>query len=64
MSEKKRTGKTLLIIGLLLAVIGLSLFIGGMTVNHWDFAKMSTVQLQYNEYECNENTTDVTIRFL
>ena len=64
MSEKKRTGKTLLIIGLLLAVIGLSLFIGGMTVNHWDFSKMSTVQLQDNEYECNENTTDVTIRFL
>ena len=53
--------KIWLIIGISLILIGCILFGGVMSLLKWDFTRLSTVQLETNEYAIEETFSDITI---
>lgn len=54
--------KIWLIVGAALVVLGLIVFTVVMTVNHWDFNKLSTVKYITSRYTVSENFTDISIQ--
>lgn len=53
--------KIWLIMGIVLVVIGLILFVVVMTVNNWDFTKLSTAKYVTNTYEISEAFQNLTL---
>lgn len=60
MSEKKRSGagKGLVVFGVIILLLGAALFIYGMSVNDWDFKKLSTFRYEYRTYEAESDEID------
>jgi len=56
-----RTTKGWLIAATVLVVFGSLLFAAAMTVNQWDFMKLSTVAYETNTYELSESFHDIEI---
>lgn len=57
----RRTVKIWLITAASLVLIGCMILGGVMTMLEWDFAKLSTNKYETNNYEINENYTDISI---
>lgn len=55
------TVKIWLIVGAALVILGLVIFAIVMTVNHWDFSKLSTVRYMTNTHTLNVDFTDIFI---
>lgn len=53
--------KFLIIIAIFLILIGYIIFCGVMNKLNWDFTKLSTVTIETNEYEINDNFKDIEI---
>lgn len=53
--------KMWLIIGASLVVVGSLIFVAAMTVNKWDFTKLSTVKYETNTYEITDEFSSITI---
>lgn len=58
---KKQT-KIWLISAAVLIVLGIMLFNAAMTVNHWDFSKISTINYQTNTYTFNKAFHNIEIK--
>ena len=56
----RKTGKGLAIAALLI-ILGAAIFIGGITMNKWDFSRLSTRKMQTVEHEITENFTNICI---
>ena len=56
------TIKIWLIIGAVLVVLGFTIFAIIMTVNHWDFSRLSTVKYVTNTHSFSEAVTDISIK--
>lgn len=54
--------KIWLIVAAALVALGLITFLAAMTVNHWDFAKLSTVEYETNTYQVSEEFSNVSIK--
>lgn len=57
-----KTTKIWLIIAILLITIGCIVLGGVMTVAKWDFKKLSTTKYESNEYEINENFSNICVK--
>ncbi len=53
--------KIWILVGVVLAVIGLALFAAAMTENHWNFTALDTGNFKTAEYEFGETFRDITI---
>ena len=56
-----KTKKLRLISALAFMLLGVIIFVCTMTVLRWDFSKLSTKELQTNEYEISESFNDILI---
>ena len=56
-----RTTKAALIIAAILVVLGLIIFAVVMTINHWDFSKLSTFKYVTNTHTVSDSFTDISI---
>lgn len=54
--------KICLIVGASLIILGLIIFAVVMTINHWDFSRLSTVKYVTNTYRINQEFTDISIQ--
>lgn len=54
--------KILLIVAASALLLGLVLFVGGMTMLKWDFLKLSIVKHEVNEHNITENFSDISIK--
>ena len=54
--------KICLILGAVLIIVGLIILTMVMTLNHWDFTKLSTVNYVTNTHSLNESFTDIAIQ--
>ncbi len=61
MSKKTRVW---LIIATVLVLLGLILFAAVMTINRWDFTKLSTVEYQTNSHQITESFNNISIETL
>lgn len=52
---------TKLVIATILITLGAIMFIGGMTMNKWDFNSLSTRKMQTSEHEIADNFTNINI---
>ena len=53
--------KVWIMFGVFFALLGLVLFSAGMSLNGWDFTKLTTEKYETNTYEIKENFKDVSI---
>ncbi len=51
-----------IIIGVTLILIGSLIFVAVMTINHWDFTKLETMQYQTNTHPINESFENINIQ--
>ena len=58
----KKATKIWLIVATSLVVAGLSLFVGVMIALEWDFAELSTVEFETNEYEISDSYQGISIK--
>ena len=58
----KKSTKGLLITGALLILFGIIIFTGVMAANHWDFSKLSTVQLVSSTYQVDDKFDDISLK--
>lgn len=56
-----RRAKIWLVIAASLVVLGLTIFAAVMTVNHWDFTKLSTAKYETNAYEVSEGFSNISM---
>lgn len=54
--------KIWLIIATSLVILGLIMFAVVMTVNHWDFTKLSTVKYETNTYQVSEEFSNISMK--
>lgn len=55
------TKKIILIVGAILVALGLIIFVTVMTVNHWDFSKLSTVKYMTNTHTVDGSFTGICV---
>lgn len=55
------TTKTVLIHAAILVVVGVSIFLIAMAVNHWDFSKISTIQYVTNTHTVKDDFTGICV---
>ncbi len=53
--------KIWLIVATSLCVLGITIFVGAMTIMKWDFKKLSTTTYQTNEYQIEQEFKNITI---
>ncbi|HPE94550.1 MAG TPA: DUF4097 family beta strand repeat-containing protein [Bacillota bacterium] len=58
----KKATKIWLIAATSLVVLGLITFVVAMTVNHWDFKKLSTATFETNTYEVSEGFNNIAMK--
>ena len=58
----RKATKIWLITATFLVVLGLIMFAAVMSVNHWDFAKLSTVKYETNIYEISEDFSNISLK--
>lgn len=54
--------KTSLIIGFVLILLGLILFTVVLSMNHWDFSKLSTVKYATNTHDIDKSVTSISVQ--
>lgn len=57
----KRKTKVWLAVGVLFAVLGCMIFVGGMTMLKWDFRKLSTSKFETNLHEITEDFKNISV---